>query len=79
MLQGLRIAIVLTSRYWCLSVLGPIRYLFRGIGVHCRVCMLSFTGMGVGRWRFSSWALGMGWIGCIVVDLGHVEGINRGC
>jgi hypothetical protein len=41
--------------------------------------MLCFAGMGVGRWRFSSVALGMGWIGCIIVDLGHVEGMTWGC
>ena len=43
-----------------------------------RVCMLSFSGLGGGRMTFSGASLVIGWIGCVVLDLGQVEGMFFG-
>jgi hypothetical protein len=72
-LHGVRLAILLLSRYWAVTVLGPIRYVFREL-TDDRVAMLTFTGSGKGTARFSTIALIVAWIGCIVLDFSHTSG-----
>lgn len=45
------------------------------MGIMVRVCMLSFAGLGEGRMKFSSVSLVIGWIACVMLDLGQARGI----
>ena len=77
-LQALRVAVCLISRYWAVSILGPTRYVHLELGgvLIVSVTMLTFVEFGRGTAPFSVFALISGWMGCILLDVISAVGIH---